>query len=78
MAHRAGSLISIQTSHNVWVDHVDLFNDNDHDPDYYGVPLKIFDSSSNVTVTYSKFHDAFKATVADSGGEPSKYICPPF
>jgi pectate lyase len=37
----AGDAIGIQEAHNVWVDHVDLSSDMDHNKDYYDGLLDI-------------------------------------
>jgi pectate lyase len=70
-----GSGIAIRASHNVWVDHrdVDLSSNMNHDYAFYGGLLDIVDSSVNVTVTYSKIHDDFKATIVEGDGESREY-----
>ncbi|KAK0231593.1 polysaccharide lyase family 1 protein [Armillaria fumosa] len=62
----AGDAIGIQESHNVWVDHVDLSSDLDHDKvwssDYDGL-LDITHGSYGITVTNSKLYNHWKASL---------------
>ncbi|KAK0191711.1 polysaccharide lyase family 1 protein [Armillaria mellea] len=67
----AGDAIGIQESHNVWVDHVDLSSDLDHDKDYYDGLLDITHGSYGITVTNSKLYNHWKASLvghSDSNG----------
>ncbi|KAK0448185.1 polysaccharide lyase family 1 protein [Armillaria borealis] len=59
----AGDAIGIQESHNVWVDHVDLSSDLDHDKDYYDGLLDITHGSYGITVTNSKLYNHWKASL---------------
>jgi pectate lyase len=66
-----GDAIGIQSSHQVWVDHVDLSSDKDHDKDYYDGLLDITHGCTGVTVTNSYLHDHYKASLvghSDSNG----------
>ncbi|PBK72130.1 pectate lyase [Armillaria solidipes] len=70
----AGDAIGIQESHNVWVDHVDLSSDLDHDKvcssNYDGL-LDITHGSYGITVTNSKLYNHWKASLvghSDSNG----------
>ncbi|KAF2016413.1 polysaccharide lyase family 1 protein [Aaosphaeria arxii CBS 175.79] len=58
-----GDSISLNKATNVWVDHVDLFSDRDHDKDYYDGLLDITHASDFVTVSNSFLHDHWKATL---------------
>ena len=73
----AGDAIGIQEASNVWVDHVDLSSDRDHDKDYYDGLLDITHGSNYVTVTSSYLHDHWKASLvghSDSNGDEDKAI----
>ncbi|KAI5118608.1 hypothetical protein M0805_008039 [Coniferiporia weirii] len=58
-----GDNIGIQQSNNVWVDHVDLSSDRDHDKDFYDGLLDITHGCTGVTVTNSYLHDHWKASL---------------
>ncbi|KAI1303811.1 polysaccharide lyase family 1 protein [Xylaria venustula] len=67
-----GDAIGIQASTNVWVDHVDLSSDQDHDKDYYDGLLDITHASDWVTVSNSYLHDHWKTSLighSDSNGD---------
>ncbi|KII96156.1 polysaccharide lyase family 1 protein [Plicaturopsis crispa FD-325 SS-3] len=67
----AGDAIGIQSASQVWVDHVDLSSDRDHDKDYYDGLLDITHGSNGITVTNSYLHDHWKASLvghSDSNG----------
>jgi pectate lyase len=67
----AGDAIGIQEASQVWVDHVDLSSDQDHDKDYYDGLLDITHGANQVTVTSSILHDHWKASLvghSDSNG----------
>jgi len=72
----AGDAIGIQNSSNVWVDHVDLSSDRSHGKDYYDGLLDITHGCTNITVSWSKFSDHFKASLVghddDNGAEDKK------
>ncbi|KAF8649029.1 hypothetical protein AX16_006070 [Volvariella volvacea WC 439] len=66
-----GDAIGIQEANHVWVDHVDLSSDMDHDKDYYDGLIDITHGSSEISITYSKLHDHWKASLvghSDSNG----------
>jgi len=66
-----GDNIGIQASNQVWVDHVDLSSDMDHDKDFYDGLLDITHGCSGITVTNSFLHDHWKASLighSDSNG----------
>ncbi|KAL7276754.1 hypothetical protein RUND412_000252 [Rhizina undulata] len=61
----SGDAIGIQASNNVWVDHVELFSDQDHDKacDYYDGLLDITHGCDWITVSYTYFHDHWKCSL---------------
>jgi pectate lyase len=66
-----GDAITIQASKNVWIDHVDLSSDLDHDKDYYDGLLDVTHGSDWVTISNSYLHDHWKASLvghSDSNG----------
>ncbi|KAL6705226.1 hypothetical protein ACN47E_007186 [Coniothyrium glycines] len=66
-----GDAIAIQAAQNVWVDHVDLSSDRDHDKDYYDGLLDVTHAADYVTVSNSFLHDHWKCSLvghSDSNG----------
>ncbi|THU84280.1 pectate lyase [Dendrothele bispora CBS 962.96] len=59
----AGDAIGIQSASQVWVDHVDLSSDRDHDKDFYDGLLDITHGCTGVTITNSKLYDHWKASL---------------
>ncbi|OAG09308.1 pectin lyase-like protein [Paraphaeosphaeria sporulosa] len=55
--------ITIKYSTNVWVDHVDLSNDRDHDKDYYDGLVDVTRASDYVTISNSYLHDHWKGSL---------------
>jgi pectate lyase len=73
----AGDAIGIQEASRVWVDHVDLSSDQDHDKDYYDGLLDITHGCTQVTVSNSYLHDHWKGSLvghSDSNGSEDKAI----
>ncbi|KAJ4369943.1 hypothetical protein N0V83_005707 [Neocucurbitaria cava] len=67
-----GDAIAVQVAQNVWIDHVDLSSDRDHDKDYYDGLLDITHAGDFVTVTNSRLHDHWKCSLvghSDNNGE---------
>lgn len=67
-----GDAITIQASKNVWVDHVDVSSDQDHDKDYYDGLIDVTHGSDWVTISNSYIHDHWKASLvghSDSNGD---------
>ncbi|KAK0236340.1 pectate lyase [Armillaria nabsnona] len=58
-----GDAIGIQSASQVWVDHVDLSSDRDHDKDYYDGLLDITHGCYGITVTNSKLYTHWKASL---------------
>ncbi|KDQ17642.1 polysaccharide lyase family 1 protein [Botryobasidium botryosum FD-172 SS1] len=59
----AGDAIGIQEASQVWVDHVELSSDRDHDKDYYDGLLDITHGCTGVTVSYSILRDHWKGSL---------------
>ncbi|KAG6915671.1 hypothetical protein DXG01_010501 [Tephrocybe rancida] len=67
----AGDAIGVQAAHQVWLDHLDLSSDRDHDKDYYDGLLDLTHGVTGITVTNSKLYDHWKASLvghSDSNG----------
>ncbi|TVY47139.1 putative pectate lyase A [Lachnellula occidentalis] len=63
-----GDAIGVQLSTNVWIDHVDVSSDLDHDKDYYDGLLdasytRFTHAADFVTVSNSYIHDHWKASL---------------
>lgn len=70
-----GDAIAIQVAQNVWVDHVDLSSDRDHDKDYYDGLLDVTHAADYVTISNVYFHDHWKCSLvghSDSNGAEDK------
>lgn len=70
-----GDAIAIQQAQNVWVDHVDLSSDLDHDKDYYDGLLDVTHAADYVTISNSFMHDHWKCSLvghSDSNGDEDK------
>ncbi|KAG9033647.1 hypothetical protein FRB95_014535 [Tulasnella sp. JGI-2019a] len=69
----AGDAIGIQAASKVWIDHVDLSSDRDHDKDYYDGLLDVTHGSFAVTISYCVLHDHWKTSLVghsdDNGAE---------
>jgi len=66
-----GDAIGVQNAHQVWLDHLDLSSDLDHDKDFYDGLLDITHGCTGVTVTGSKLSNHWKASLvghSDSNG----------
>ncbi|KAB5591890.1 hypothetical protein CTheo_4678 [Ceratobasidium theobromae] len=73
----AGDAIGVQASMKVWVDHVDLSSDQDHDKDYYDGLLDITHGCTYVSVTNSVLHDHWKSSLvghSDNNEDEDKAI----
>lgn len=58
-----GDAIGVQYSHNVWIDHVDVSSDRDHDKDYYDGLIDLTHAADFITVSNSYIHDHWKASL---------------
>ncbi|KAJ8088787.1 hypothetical protein PM082_014033 [Marasmius tenuissimus] len=59
----AGDAIGVQSSSQVWIDHVDLSSDKDHDKDYYDGLLDITHAVTGITVSNSKLSNHYKGSL---------------
>ncbi|CRG88991.1 carboxymethylenebutenolidase [Talaromyces islandicus] len=67
-----GDALGVQNSNNVWIDHVDVSSDMDHDKDYYDGLIDLTHAADFVTVSNSYIHDHWKASLvghSDSNGD---------
>jgi pectate lyase len=67
----AGDAIGVQAANNVWIDHVTVSSDRDHDKDYYDGLIDITHGCQYVTVSWSVLRDHWKASLvghSDSNG----------
>jgi len=68
-----GDAIAVQASYNVWIDHVDVSSDLDHDKDYYDGLIDLTHGIYGVTVSWSKLSTHWKASLIghsdDNGAE---------
>jgi pectate lyase len=58
-----GDAIGVQKSTNVWIDHVDVSSNRDHDKDYYDGLLDLTHAADYVTISNSYIHDHWKASL---------------
>ncbi|SDM13638.1 Pectate lyase [Daejeonella rubra] len=56
-----------ETSHHIWVDHCEIWQDRTHGWDYYDELLEVTDRSTYVTISNNKFHDSHIAFLIGSG-----------
>ncbi|KAK0455712.1 pectate lyase [Desarmillaria tabescens] len=59
----AGDALGVQSASQVWLDHLDLSSDRDHDKDFYDGLLDITHGCTGVTVTNSKLYTHWKASL---------------
>lgn len=67
-----GDAVAVQYSTNVWLDHLDLSSDRDHDKDYYDGLLDLTHAADYITVSNVYFHDHWKCSLvghSDSNGD---------
>lgn len=63
-----GDCITIkETTHHIWVDHCEFWQDRTHGWDYYDELLEVTDRSDFVTISNNKFHDTHIALLIGSG-----------
>ncbi|TFK99959.1 pectate lyase [Pterulicium gracile] len=58
-----GNAIGVQEASKVWIDHVGLWSDLDHDKDYYDGLLDITHGVTEMTVSYVYFHTHYEGTL---------------
>jgi len=56
-------LTRTEVANNVWIDHVDVSSDRDHDKDYYDGLLDFTHAADFVTVSNSYIHDHWKGSL---------------
>lgn len=56
-----------ETSHHIWVDHCEIWQDRNNGWDYYDELLEVTDRSNYVTISNNKFHDSHIAVLIGSG-----------
>ncbi|KAM0326753.1 hypothetical protein ACHAQA_006626 [Verticillium albo-atrum] len=72
LAPRGGDLVEIETSTNVWADHLDLSNEGIvGNKDFYDGLLDIKRASDWITVSWVKFHDHWKGSLIGHSGSNS-------
>ncbi len=54
---------------NIWIDHCDFYSDMNNGKDYYDGLLEIKNEASFITISWSLFHDHYKASLISSGDE---------
>ncbi|CAE6496876.1 unnamed protein product [Rhizoctonia solani] len=67
-----GDAIGVAASNRVWIDHVEVSSDRDHDKDYYDGLIDVTKASHGVSITYSYLHDHYKTSLvgaSDSLGD---------
>ncbi|KAK7932464.1 pectin lyase fold/virulence factor [Apiospora marii] len=67
-----GDILTIQNSKNVWVDHVDVSNDMDHDKDYYDGLIDVTHACEWVTISNTYLHDHWKGSLVGHSDSNSK------
>lgn len=55
--------ISISSSHHIWIDHNDIYNDRGEDATSYDGLLDITKGSDYITVSWNRFHDHIKGLI---------------
>lgn len=58
-----GDAIGIQSSTNIWIDHVDVSSDLNHGKDYYDGLIDLSHGTDFVTISNSHIHDHYKASL---------------
>lgn len=70
-----GDAIGVQSSTNIWLDHLDLSSDQTHDKDFYDGLADFSHAADYLTVSNTYFHDHYKASLvghSDSNGAEDK------
>ncbi|KAG8738827.1 hypothetical protein FRC10_006438 [Ceratobasidium sp. 414] len=70
-----GDAIKVASSNRVWIDHVEVSSDRDHDKDYYDGLIDITSGSYGVSVTNSYIHDHYKTSLAGASNDLSFAGC---
>jgi pectate lyase len=62
-----GDCIGIEgPSNNIWVDHNELYNDLDHDKDYYDGLFDVKGDAEYITFSWNYMHDSYKTSLIGS------------
>jgi len=73
-----GDAVGVQYSNNVWLDHLDVSSDRDHDKDYYDGLIDLTHAADFVTLSNSYIHDHWKASLIghsdDNGSEDTGHL----
>ncbi|KAH7096226.1 pectate lyase [Auriculariales sp. MPI-PUGE-AT-0066] len=64
-----GDALAVQISNNVWLDHVDVSSDKDHDKDYYDGLIDLTHGVTYTTVSNSYIHDHYKTSLLGASDE---------
>ncbi|OUM67891.1 polysaccharide lyase family 1 protein, partial [Piromyces sp. E2] len=67
--------INAQKSTNIWIDHCELYNDRNHDKDYYDGLLDFTHACDYITVSWCYIHDHIKTSLvghSDNNGNEDK------
>ena len=56
-------------ANNIWVDHCELYNDLDHDKDYYDGLLDAKRNCEYITVSWCYMHDSYKTSLVGSSDD---------
>lgn len=70
-----GDAVGVQSSTNIWLDHLDLSSDQTHDKDFYDGLADFSHGADYLTVSNTYFHDHFKASLvghSDNNGAEDK------
>jgi pectate lyase len=59
----SGDAVALQTSSNIWIDHLDLSSDMNNGKDFYDGLLDITHAVEWVTISNTKLHDHYKASL---------------
>jgi pectate lyase len=73
-----GDAIGVQSSTNVWLDHLDLSSDRTHDKDYYDGLIDLTHAADFITISNTYFHDHWKSSLVghsdNNGGEDKGHL----
>jgi pectate lyase len=73
-----GDAIGVQYSTNVWLDHLDVSSDRDHDKDYYDGLIDLTHAADYISITNTYFHDHWKGSLVghsdNNGGEDKGHL----
>ncbi|KAL6709613.1 hypothetical protein ACN47E_001041 [Coniothyrium glycines] len=67
-----GDAIGVQSSTNIWLDHLDVSSDRDHDKDYYDGLIDLTHAADFITVSNTYLHDHWKASLVGHSDSNAK------